>query len=46
MVMPVGLVLVGAEVAEFALDASGVVPAIDVGEQGVLGFVRVRQLVR
>jgi hypothetical protein len=39
LVMPGGLVLVRAEVAEFLLDALGVVPAIDVREQGVLGLV-------
>src|SRR5690349_17163287 len=36
---PGGLVLVGAEVAEFALGSAGAVPAVDVGEDRVLGFV-------
>src|SRR4051794_38760659 len=37
--MPGGLVFVRAEVAELFLDATGVVPAIDVSEDRVLGFV-------
>src|SRR5689334_6805625 len=37
--VPGGLVFVGAEVAEFLLDAAGVVPPVDVGEDRVLGLV-------
>src|SRR5439155_12805268 len=37
--VPGGSVLVGAEVAQLALDSAGVVPAVDVGEDGVLRLV-------
>ena len=36
---PGGLVLIGREPAQTGLDAFGVVPGVDVGEQRVLGLL-------
>jgi hypothetical protein len=38
LVVPSLLVLVGCQAAEAHLDAAGVVPAVDVAQQGRLGF--------